>query len=193
MAQQNDNVSIKSGSTFPRCSYAQSVTSHYTQPLISVQRIQTEEIQHSHPGSFHEPQRAQTELGPGTPSIAPSDTTLVGSPSSKAERHWSNDGQGSGGVRSEVKTRRGIYTSPGELASRWRETLENIMHYSFQNPDLLEEALESYGSGVVVVGSSHRICTDGNEGLARVGNAVMKLALRDQCYLFKFNESMYQY
>lgn len=51
--------------------------------------------------------------------------------------------------------------------------------------DLLEEALESPGSGVTCVGKSHRHFLDGNAGLARVGEATMRLALRDQCYLFK--------
>ena len=56
---------------------------------------------------------------------------------------------------------------------------------SLQNPDLLEEALESPGSGVNCVGKSHRHFSDGNRGLANVGEMVMKLVLTDQCYLFK--------
>lgn len=40
------------------------------------------------------------------------------------------------------------------------------------------------------VGTSHRHFNDGNRGLANVGAAVMKLVLRDQCYLFKIPDGM---
>jgi hypothetical protein len=83
-----------------------------------------------------------------------------------AEPMWSE--QSSGGERTMLVTnRRGIVTKTG-----------------IEEGFLLEEALESQGSGKVVVGKSHRLCLDGNTGLGLVGEAVMKLVLKDQCYLF---------
>jgi len=66
--------------------------------------------------------------------------------------------------------------------------MQIILQYQFTNTDLLEEALESPGSGVSCVGDSHRHFTDGNRGLANAGEAVMKLVLKDQAYLFKIPE-----
>jgi len=71
--------------------------------------------------------------------------------------------------------------------------MQVILQYQFTNPDLLEEALESPGSGVSCVGDSHRHFTDGNKGLATVGEAVMKLVLKDQCYLFKIPEGKFSF
>ena len=100
-------------------------------------------------------------------------------------RTWSGTTQESGGHRTEPHLGRGVATSAGAGAAQWREAIEAITQYTFQNADLLEEALESPGSGVTCVGTSHRHFNDGNRGLAHVGHAVMKLVLRDQCYLFK--------
>ena len=60
-----------------------------------------------------------------------------------------------------------------------------ILCYEFRDEDLLEEALESGGSGVRVVGRSKRVCERGNRELETVGEAVMGLVLRDQCYLLR--------
>jgi hypothetical protein len=60
-----------------------------------------------------------------------------------------------------------------------------VLGYTFRDEDLLEEALESVGSGVLVVGASRRVCEAGNRELGVVGEAVMGLVLRDQCYLFR--------
>jgi hypothetical protein len=99
-----------------------------------------------------------------------------------AEPMWSE--QSSGGERTMLVTnRRGIVTKTG-IEEGFDLAMGAIIQYKFKNPDLLEEALESQGSGKVVVGKSHRLCLDGNTGLGLVGEAVMKLVLKDQCYLF---------
>lgn len=103
---------------------------------------------------------------------------------SGAERVWPSN-QESGGHRTEPTLPRGIWTSAGSGSSQWLLAIQVILQYEFTNPDLLEEALESPGSGVNCVGKSHRHFSDGNRGLANVGEMVMKLVLTDQCYLFK--------
>ena len=116
-------------------------------------------------------------------------TTVLAS--TAPERLWPTATQESGGHRTEPPLGRGVLTSAGKDESRWLEVLQIILQYQFQNPDLLEEALESPKSGVTCVGSSHRHFHDGNQGLAKVGEAVMKLVLLDQFYLFKIPESKY--
>jgi hypothetical protein len=101
-----------------------------------------------------------------------------------AERVWPSH-QESGGHRTEPTLARGIWSSAGNGASQWLLAIQVILQYEFTNPDLLEEALESPGSGVNCVGKSHRHFSDGNRGLASVGEMAMKLVLADQCYLFK--------
>jgi hypothetical protein len=96
--------------------------------------------------------------------------------------------QESGGHRTEPTLSRGIWSSAGRGASQWLLAIKVILQYEFTNPDLLEEALESPGSGVNCVGKSHRHFSDGNRGLANVGEMLMKLVLTDQCYLFKIPE-----
>ena len=121
-----------------------------------------------------------------------SSTTIVGEPSSPDpktfERHWTAPST-SGGERVAFNTTRGVRTSAGAGSSQWQLAMETVIQYNFQNPDLLEEALESPGSGVVVVGKHNRVCEEGNKGLAIVGESVMKMVLKDQCYLFKVHES----
>lgn len=63
-----------------------------------------------------------------------------------------------------------------------------VIGYTFADEGLLEEALESAGSGVRVVGETKRVCEAGNRELAVVGEGVMELVLRDQCYLFRIPE-----
>lgn len=102
------------------------------------------------------------------------------------QRTWSD--HPSGGERTM------LLLNPRGVASRFGSedgfdlAMAAIIQYQFRNPDLLEEALESQNSGVVVVGKSHRLCLDGNRHLAFVGEAVMKLVLKDQCYLFLIPE-----
>jgi hypothetical protein len=72
--------------------------------------------------------------------------------------------------------------------ANWKRVVQSIIGYEFGDVDLLEEALESPDSGVTCVGKSHRHFLDGNRGLAGVGEAAMRLVLRDQCYLFKVPE-----
>ncbi|KAN0093650.1 Ribonuclease III domain containing protein [Hyaloscypha variabilis] len=108
----------------------------------------------------------------------------TGAGTAVAERVWPSH-QESGGHRTEPTLIRGIWSTAGSGASQWLLAIQVILQYEFTNPDLLEEALESPGSGVNCVGKSHRHFSNGNKGLANVGEMVMKLVLTDQCYLFK--------
>ncbi|KAG0651720.1 Ribonuclease III [Hyphodiscus hymeniophilus] len=94
--------------------------------------------------------------------------------------------QASGGQRTEFKHQRGCVMPRASIdnQARWKRRVQDILEYDFRDVDLLEEALESPGSGVTVVGKSTRHFLDGNSGLAKVGEAAMTLVLRDQCYLF---------
>jgi len=107
-----------------------------------------------------------------------------------AERLWPSH-QESGGHRTELTLARGIWSSAGDGASQWLLAIQVILQHEFKNPDLLEEALESPGSGVNCVGASHRHFADGNRGLANVGGMVMNLVLKDQCYLFKIPDGKF--
>ena len=97
----------------------------------------------------------------------------------------------SGGQRTESKHQRGCVMPRAKIddQGRWKRRVQDILSYEFQDCDLLEEALESPGSGVTVVEKTHRHFLDGNRGLAKVGEAVMTLVLRDQCYLYYVHES----
>jgi hypothetical protein len=53
---------------------------------------------------------------------------------------------------------------------------------------LLEEALESYGSGVIVVGKSKRVCEGGNSELARVGESLVCCVLRADGYMYRMTD-----
>jgi len=183
MSSNIDRHSTRRGSTIPRGSYTASITSEssiYPQD----QPPQQNPSQHTSP-----------EAGPSTPYNRPSSTissqTLVATPALISEQYWTPAHEQSGGHRTEVKYPRGVRTLAGTLENQWLRTLElpENLDYKFLNPALLEEALESPGSGVVVVGDSNRRCPEGNTGLARVGLSVMKLVLRDQCYLFNILES----
>jgi hypothetical protein len=56
-----------------------------------------------------------------------------------------------------------------------------LLGYKFQDADLLEEALESIRSEVLVVGKLKRMRETGNRELGIVGEEVMRLVLRDRC------------
>ena len=107
------------------------------------------------------------------------------------EQIWVSSSDAPGGQRTEGKHQRGCVMPRASLydQSNWERVVQDIIGYNFRNVDLLEEALESVGSGVVTVGKSHRNCSDGNIDLAVVGDATMTLILRDQCYLFKISKS----
>jgi hypothetical protein len=136
---------------------------------------------------------------PSSPTLTTSSAAKAGlgdqpsAPSTGAaivERLWPSH-QESGGHRTEPTLARGVYSSAGDGQSQWLLAIQVILQYEFTNPDLLEEALESPGSGVNCVGKSHRHFTDGNRGLANVGEMVMKLVLKDQCYLFKIPDGKF--
>ena len=140
--------------------------------------------QHSHhhvPSSPTLTTHSAPEPGVGDQPYPPSAGAAI------AERVWPSH-QESGGHRTEPTLARGIWSSAGSGSSQWLLAIQVILQYEFTNPDLLEEALESPGSGVNCVGKSHRHFSDGNRGLANVGEMLMKLVLTDQCYLFKIPE-----
>ncbi|KAG4433972.1 hypothetical protein IFR05_010552 [Cadophora sp. M221] len=104
-----------------------------------------------------------------------------------SEQYWSP--QGSGGIRTDLKLRRGILThcAPGSRG-HFQSNIETILRYTFANGDLLEEALESPGSGITCVGKTYRRCEEGNKHLAKVGKKVLKLVILDQCYTFRISK-----
>jgi hypothetical protein len=77
---------------------------------------------------------------------------------------------------------RGVRKFAGHVSSRWLENVQQIIKYEFRDPDILEEALESPGSGISCVGNSHRVIRNGNTWLAAVGSRVIELVLIDQYY-----------
>lgn len=106
----------------------------------------------------------------------------------RPERIWTDLGMG--GQRIEPIQYRGVgvkFGSSMETQQRWQEHVESLLDYQFVHPwgpALLEEALESPGSGNTYVGKGEhqRRVLEGNAHLASVGKAVMLLVLRDQCY-----------
>ncbi|KAK6612442.1 hypothetical protein H4I96_01655 [Botrytis cinerea] len=72
----------------------------------------------------------------------------------------------------------------------WLQILQSFLSYTFNNPDILEEALETPKNGVTCVGKSMRICLDGNEGLAKLGETAIRLVMREQFYLFSIPEEL---
>jgi hypothetical protein len=105
------------------------------------------------------------------------------------EQIWSTS-HTQGAHRVELKNARGVINPRASTQDQanWRPIVESIIGYQFQDGDLLEEALESEGSGVTCVGKSHRHFANGNASLASVGATVMKLALREQCYFFQIRQ-----
>jgi hypothetical protein len=149
--------------------------SFITRPAVS---SASQQSQHAAPSSPTLTAHSAPESGLGDQPYPPKAGAAV------AERVWPSS-QESGGHRTEPTLPRGIWSSAGSGSSQWLLAIQVILQYEFTNPDLLEEALESPGSGVSCVGKSHRHFSDGNRGLANVGEMVMKLVLTDQCYLFK--------
>jgi len=114
-------------------------------------------------------------------------STLV---NSQATTPHSPDGLTSRGERIEVYYPRGVTSSAGfrEAQDQWLPTIQRALHYTFRNPSLLEEALESRGSGVTVVGNKSRAIPDGNLGLASVGKRSLELLLANQAYTFRLTK-----
>ncbi|KAI1132250.1 ribonuclease III domain-containing protein [Nemania abortiva] len=57
---------------------------------------------------------------------------------------------------------------------------QKIINYQFQNEDLLWEALQAPGSGVVTLNG--RVLAQGNKNLAAIGDAVATLIIKSHCY-----------
>ncbi|RDL32944.1 uncharacterized protein BP5553_08383 [Venustampulla echinocandica] len=151
----------------------ESLVSHYSQGIPPTQTHQTSFPQASSTTSWPS---STTCANPTSPHDIPKD------------RHSSSTTHTSGGHRSTNIPPRGVAILAGSAESEWLRIIQTIIQYTFKNPDLLEEALESPNSGVTCVGQSHRHFEDGNRGLAKVGQSAMKLLLRDQCYLFQIPE-----
>ncbi|KAF7960838.1 hypothetical protein EAE96_000510 [Botrytis aclada] len=83
---------------------------------------------------------------------------------------------------------RGIAHINPATNKNWLPILQSFLSYTFTNPDILEEALETPKNGVTCVGKSMRICLDGNEGLAKLGEMAIRLVMREQFYLFSIPE-----
>jgi hypothetical protein len=140
------------------------------------------------------PQDPNTETRPLPPGSYPQPEPI--SPQSTSPAKGSDyptspvqESSSSGGIRISPHLPRGIYTSFGPRASSlYLPTIQTILYYQFKTPDLLEEALESPGSGVTATANGKRRFLDGNKGLAIVGEGVMKLMLKDLAYLYHMDE-----
>ncbi|KAF7863863.1 hypothetical protein EAF04_006828 [Stromatinia cepivora] len=84
---------------------------------------------------------------------------------------------------------RGISHFNPATNKNWLPILQSYLSYRFTNSDILEEALETPKNGVTCVGKTRRICMDGNEGMAKLGEMVMRLVLREQYYLFSIPDA----
>lgn len=83
---------------------------------------------------------------------------------------------------------RGIHHFNPAANENWREILQAYLSYTFQDPDILEEALEEPHNGVTRVGNTMRTCMDGNEAMSKLGERVIKLVLGEQYYLLSVPE-----
>lgn len=107
------------------------------------------------------------------------------------EQSWEPSSNVPGGQRLDQKHQRGV----GGRASihdqaHWKQIVQRILDYKFREIDLLEEALETKGNGIIVVGSTNRKCPLGNRSLAEVGRAIIELIIRDQIYLLTMSKGM---
>lgn len=59
--------------------------------------------------------------------------------------------------------------------------LQDAIHYQFDNPRLLLEALRTAGAGYHIANTQN--ATDGNKRLAQLGDAVLRMLLLDDWYL----------
>ncbi|KAA8575081.1 hypothetical protein EYC84_004297 [Monilinia fructicola] len=84
---------------------------------------------------------------------------------------------------------RGIHHFNPAANENWREILQAYLSYTFQDPDILEEALEEPHNGVTRVGNTMRTCMDGNEAMSKLGERVIKLVLGEQYYLLSVPEA----
>lgn len=68
--------------------------------------------------------------------------------------------------------------------------VQHALGYEFEDANLLEEALESEGSGVGSVGQGEKMRTfaRGNVGLARVGGMVVRFVQEDVAYRARISE-----
>ncbi|KAB8304432.1 hypothetical protein EYC80_003830 [Monilinia laxa] len=86
---------------------------------------------------------------------------------------------------------RGVHYFNPAANKNWLEILQAYLSYTFKDPDILEEALEEPNNGVTRVGITMRICMDGNEGMSRLGESVIKLVLSEQYCLFSIPEGRF--
>lgn len=204
-----DGTSIRTRSGVPIQTHSRdSIREHSSDSQPTTRRAGPYEVQHqTTPPTFQQPQaqsqpqadyqphtlqqprpRQPTPINTHQPSNPRSseDSTLIGTPIGEHSFPTEHRSQGR---RVEPILQRGVLSRAGpDGQKQWRFLVENIIGYTFQNPDLLEEALETPGSGISCVGASCRNFYDGNGDLAKVGARVMELVVRDQCYIFKVPE-----
>ena len=92
------------------------------------------------------------------------------------------------------RSKKGITpVDPSIVESSWPEMVQQALGYDFEDPNLLEEALESKGSGVGNVGQGDKMRTfeRGNQGLSRVGDMVNRLVQADLAYRARKSEGSY--
>ncbi|KAE8450641.1 hypothetical protein EG329_005985 [Mollisiaceae sp. DMI_Dod_QoI] len=121
---------------------------------------------------------------------APSTVTLIGR-QTPGEKDFEQMIQSrmTPGQRVALQPPRGVLSGPGPGAEQYvGDAVEAVIAYHFHNRDLLLEALESPGSGIVCVGEGKRQIPNGNKELANLGKAVMELALMEQFYQFQIPE-----
>lgn len=95
-----------------------------------------------------------------------------------------SDGSGRPGERMQLKLPRGVLSRSGPTTDvEVIKRVERSIGYRFRNPELLLEALETPGSGMVCVGEGNRPVPHGNKPLAELGKAAMELALMQQYYI----------
>jgi ribonuclease-3 len=71
-----------------------------------------------------------------------------------------------------------------------RHDLERLLGHIFDNPNLMWEALQAAGNGVVQIGD--RKIEDGNKKMALLGDSILKLAILRDWFTSGKTRSMYR-
>lgn len=91
--------------------------------------------------------------------------------------------------RKQPELPRGIITrAPAHTEDQLVDAIETKLRYRFRNRDLILEALENPGSGIVCVGRSKRLMPNGNQELSNLGKSVMEMRLMQQFYEIQLPE-----
>lgn len=91
--------------------------------------------------------------------------------------------------RKQPELPRGIITrAPAHTEDQLVDAIETKLRYRFRNRDLILEALENPGSGIVCVGRGKRLTLNGNQELSNLGRSVMEMRLMQQFYEIQLPE-----